>query len=97
MLNSYANTAIYELMTLLYFVECDSIESMKPSKGTFLCASTYHKEGTSCDLQCQDGMVPGNKKTITCKAERTAELQPLMLAHSVLSYCSLLCALNNCE
>ena len=61
-------------MKLLYFVECDSIESMKPSKGTFLCASTYHKEGTSCDLQCQDGMVPGNKKTITCKAERTSEL-----------------------
>ena len=31
------------------------------------------------------------------EAERTAELQPLMLAHSVLPCCSLLCALNNCE
>ena len=57
-----------------YFVECDSIDSMKPSSGTFLCASTYFKEGTSCELQCQNGMIPGNKQKMTCKAERTAEL-----------------------
>ena len=70
--------AVWSLQVkIVYVTECDKMQP--PSNGSFVCESSHLAEESTCNLQCGDGLVPGSRRKMTCKADRSSD-------HNVVSY-----------
>ena len=56
---------------IVYVTECDKRQPL--SNGSCVCESNHLAEESTYPLQCGDGLFPGSRRKMTCKADRSPD------------------------